>query len=72
MTVTKQRDAPWIHAFGEDDESFVFHALGEDDEFFVFHVLGADDEVCARAYGEVGARDTCALLRLQRDGYEAA
>ena len=55
MTVTKQRDAPWIHACGEDDEFYAFHACGEDDEVFLphlrrrwrlipCHACGKDDE----------------------------
>ena len=48
MTVTKQRDAPWIHACGEDDEFFAFPAFGEDDEFFAFPAFGEDDWVLFR------------------------
>ena len=53
MTVTKQRDAPWIHAFGEDDEVLRFHARGEDDEVLRFHARGDDDEILRfHAFGE--------------------
>ena len=48
VTVTNQRDAPWIHAFGEDDEFFAFPAFGEDNEFSAFAAFGEDNGVLFR------------------------
>ena len=36
-------DAPWIHAFGEDDEFFRFPGDGEDAEFLLSPSCGEDD-----------------------------
>ena len=64
-------DAPWIHAFGEDDEFFPHPAFGEDDEFFRYPAFGEDDEFfpfprCGEDDGAAFARDLMQFRRLGR------